>query len=163
MTHASTLHYTNEIVRTAVFGFWRRTAGGLIVVWPLCALLLLGLWYRGFTPWWVLAFGAVIVLTGGLAAALFLVHYAGSMRRFHALADQAVLFRAEENSFTLEAPMGTTTFNWSVVKELWKFKDCWLILYSKAQFNTLPLADIPQEMRTFVELKIRSAGGKVIG
>ncbi len=59
--------------------------------------------------------------------------------------------------------MGTTTFNWSVVKELWKFKDCWLILYSKAQFNTLPLADIPQEMRTFVELKIRSAGGKVIG
>jgi hypothetical protein len=163
MTYATQLQYTDALVRRAIAAYWRRTVGGLIYVLPVCVAVLVGCWYRGFTPWWVFAFGVIVLAVSGLAVALFAVHYRSSMLRFRALGDQAVAFRVDDHSFTLEAPMGTTTFQWPVVKELWKFNDVWLLLYSKAQFNTLPLADISEDMRSFVESKIRAAGGKIVG
>ena len=61
----------------------------------------------------------------------------------------------------MASAIGTTTFNWSTIKEIWQFDDFWLLLFSRAQFATLPTACLPAEMRDFIAEKVRSAGGKV--
>jgi YcxB-like protein len=71
------------------------------------------------------------------------------------------LFRAEESSFTMISDIGTTTLQWSAVKELWQFSNVWLLLYSKAQFTTLPLACLPPETQAYIVQRVRTAGGKV--
>jgi hypothetical protein len=72
-------------------------------------------------------------------------------------------FRADESSFTMSSDIGTTTLQWSAVKELWQFQSVWLLLYSKAQFTTLPLACLPLETQAHIVQCIRAAGGKVDG
>ncbi len=73
------------------------------------------------------------------------------------------LFRAEASSFTMSSDIGTTTLQWSAVKELWQFQNVWLLLYSKAQFTTLPLACLSPETQAYIVQCIRDAGGKVDG
>jgi hypothetical protein len=46
---------------------------------------------------------------------------------------------------------------------VWKLKSCWLLLFSKAHFMTFPLANVSEEMRTFILQRIAANGGKVDG
>jgi hypothetical protein len=39
---------------------------------------------------------------------------------------------------------------WSTVKEIWRFPDFWLLLFSKAQFATIPAQCVPMAMQDFV-------------
>ncbi|KQZ30488.1 hypothetical protein [Duganella sp. Root1480D1] len=39
----------------------------------------------------------------------------------------------------------------------------WLLLFSKAQFITLPLETVSQEMQAFVLKSVQASGGKVVG
>ena len=63
----------------------------------------------------------------------------------------------------MSSDIGTTTLQWSVVKELWQFPTVWLLLYSKAQFSTLPLACLSPETQAYIVQCVRAAGGKVDG
>ena len=63
----------------------------------------------------------------------------------------------------MTSDVGTTTLQWSAVKELWQFPSVWLLLYSKTQFSTLPVACLPPDLQTFVQERVREAGGKVAG
>lgn len=164
MSHQATLIYTERVLREAAFAYWRRSVGvGFLVALTVVALSLGVLVAQGETSWLVGVLGSVLVLGVAFAAALYFIHYRNSLRRLRDMGNPQATFRAEESSFTLSSGIGTTTLQWSAVKELWQFPGVWLLLYSKAQFSTLPVACLSVEMQAYVMQRVRDAGGKVCG
>lgn len=164
MFHQATLIYTEPLLREAVFAFWRRSVGaGFLVALTVVALSLGILVAQSGTSWLIGALATILLVGFAVAAAVYFVHYRNSLRKFREMGSPQATFRAEESSFTISSNIGVTTLQWSAVKELWQFPNVWLLLYSKAQFSTLPLACLPPEMRAYVVQRIQAAGGKVGG
>jgi hypothetical protein len=118
---------------------------------------------QGAASWLIGAVAAVVVIATALAAALYVVYYRKSLRKFRQMDKPQATFRADESSFTMSSDIGTTTLQWSAVKELWQFSSVWLLLYSKAQFSTLPLACLSPETQAYIVQRVRASGGKVDG
>lgn len=164
MLHEAKLIYTDSLLRQAVLAFWYRSIGiGFVVALGVVAICLSIVIAQGEAVWLVGALASVLVLGTVFAAALYVVHYRNSLRKFREMGNAQATFRADESSFTLSSPIGTATLQWTAVRELWQFRSVWLLLYSKAQFSTLPLACMSSEMQAFVVQRVRSTGGKVDG
>ena len=164
MPHEATLIYSTTLLRQAVFAFWKRSVGvGFFVALLIAAIGLVVLVALGQSSWIIGGLGAVLVLGTAFPIVVYVVHYRRSLQKFHQMDNPQATFRAEESSFTMVSDIGTTTLQWSAVKELWQFSNVWLLLYSKAQFTTLPLACLPPETQAYIVQCVRAAGGKVDG
>ena len=164
MSHEATLIYSEALLRQAVFAFWRRSVGvGFLAALLVAVLGLVVLVAQGMASWLVGTIAAVLVLGIGYAAAVYVVHYRNSLRKFRQMDKPQATFHADESSFTIISDIGPTTLQWSAVKELWQFPSVWLLLYSKAQFTTLPLACLLPETQEYIVQRVRESGGKVDG
>lgn len=72
-------------------------------------------------------------------------------------------FLAEDASFTITSGLGSVTVGWSSIREVWRFEQFWLLLFSKGQFSTSPLACVPAEMQAYIQQRVRATGGKIVG
>lgn len=164
MSHEATLIYSEALLRQAVFAFWRRSVGvGFLAALLVAVLGLVVLVAQGMASWLVGTIAAVLVLGIGFAAAVYVIHYRNSLRKFRQMDKPQATFRADESSFTIVSDIGPSTLQWSAVKELWQFPSVWLLLYSKAQFTTLPLACLSPETQAYIVQRVRESGGKVDG
>jgi len=164
MPHEATLIYSESLLRQAVFGFWHRSVGiGFFVALLIAALGLVVLVALGQSSWIIGGLATVLAVGMAFAIVVYVVHYRRSLQKFRQMNSPQATFRAEESSFTMVSDIGATTLQWSAVKELWQFSNVWLLLYSKAQFTTLPLACLPPETQTYIVQRIRESGGKVDG
>ena len=162
MSHEATLIYSESLLREAVFGFWRRSIGmGFILMLVALTVVLGVLVALGAPVWIIVTLVVLLVLAAAVAVALYIGYYRNSLRKFRTMSTPRATFRADESSFTMTSDAGTTTLQWSAVKELWQFPNVWLLLYSKTQFSTLPLACLPPDIQAFVQERVREAGGKV--
>ena len=162
MLHEATLIYSESLLREAVFGFWRRSIGMGFILMLVALVVILGVLVALGAPVWIIVTLAVLlILAAAVAVALYIGYYRNSLRKFRTMSTPRATFRADESSFTMTSDAGTTTLQWSAVKELWQFPSVWLLLYSKTQFSTLPLACLPPDIRAFVQERVREAGGKV--
>ena len=164
MSHEVTLIYSETLLRQAVFGFWRRSIGtGFIMMLMALAVILGVLVTQDVAFWIIVTLTVLLVIAAIVAGALYIVHYRNSLLKFRQLDKPQSTFRADESSFTLSSDIGTTTLQWSAVKELWQFPTVWLLLYSKSQFTTLPLACLSPETQAYIVQRVRESGGKVDG
>jgi hypothetical protein len=164
MQRDATLSYSEPLIRSAVLAFWRRTLGlGFFVALLTVAVGLVVLRVQGAAGWVLGAVGAVLVMGALFMVALYFVHYRRALHTFRKMGGHAATFRAEDSSFTFSSAIGSTTLRWSAVAELWQFSNVWLLLYSKAQFSTLPVACVSHELLAFVRERVQAAGGKVDG
>jgi len=164
MPHEATLIYSTTLLRQAVFAFWRRSVGlSFFVALLIAALGLVVLVALGQSSWIIGGLATVLAVGAAFAIVVYVVHYRRSLHKFRQMDTPQATFRADESSFTMTSDIGTTTLQWSAVKELWQFSNVWLLLYSKAQFTTLPLACLPPETQTYIVERIRESGGKVDG
>ena len=164
MPHEATLIYSESLLRQAVFAFWRRSVGlGFILMLVVLAAILVGIIALGAPSWLIVTLAVILAIAAGVAAALYVGYYRNSLRKFRTMEKPQATFCADESSFTMSSDAGTTTLQWSAVKELWQFPSVWLLLYSKTQYSTLPLACLPPETQAFVQERVREAGGKVAG
>src|SRR5262245_969518 len=164
MPHEATLIYSKALLNQAVFAFWWRSVGvGFFVALLIAALGLVALVALGQASWVIGALATVLALGVAFAIFVYVVHYRRSLQKFRQMDKPEATFHAEESSFTMSSDIGTTTLQWSAVKELWQFPNVWLLLYSKAQFTTLPLACLPPDTQAYIVQRIREAGGKVDG
>ena len=164
MPHEATLIYSKELLNQAVFAFWRRSVGvGFFVALLIAALGLVVLVALGQASWLIGALATVLALGIAFPIFVYVIHYRRSLHKFRQMDNPEATFHAEESSFTMSSDIGTTTLQWSAVKELWQFPNVWLLLYSKAQFTTLPLACLPPDTQAYIVQRIRESGGKVDG
>lgn len=162
MTYQASLTYSKPLLRKAVLAYWRKSVGaGFLVALLIIACSLAALLYEGNTSWVVGALGVSLIIGIAFPLLIYIVHFQNAMRKLHDMGEPNAVFSAEEASFTVTSGIGTTTLAWSTVSEVWRFKTFWLVLFSKAQFITLPLAGIPSEMQAYVVRRIEASGGKV--
>lgn len=155
MPHQTTLIYTESLLRQAVFNFWRRSIGvGLPFAMLWVAASLAWLVWRGDSSWVVGVLASVLVVAVLLAATVYAVHYRNAFAKLHGMPSMQAELVADETGFTVTSELGSSTLPWSSVTEIWRFESCWLLLFSKAQFITLPLACVPAEMQGFIELRV---------
>jgi hypothetical protein len=93
--------------------------------------------------------------------ALYAIHYGNVFRKLREMGAPKARFIAEESTFTVESEAGRSTLRWSSIKEVWRFRGFWLLLFSKAHFMTIPLAGLTESMREFVLEQVRACGGKI--
>lgn len=164
LKHQTTLVYTEALLRRAVFAFWLRTVGiGFLVALALLACSLAFLLWRGDRSWFVGALGAFLVFGLGFAALVHRVHLHQSLAKFRAMATPQAELVLDETSFTMTSNLGSSTLHWPAVTEVWRYPTFWLLLFSKAQFVTLPLADVPSDAQALILNRVAAAGGKVVG
>jgi hypothetical protein len=164
MQYDAKLNYDNSLLREALHGYWWRTVTGrllLAVVVTFSALVYL--WHSGDRSWHIGAAGAILVFGVGMIADVYLVHSANMKRKLKDMGAPEATFSATESSFTIVSGAGSATLPWSSVTDVLKLKHCWLLSFSKAQFITVPLAGVSEEMRKFILQRIEAAGGKING
>jgi riboflavin transporter FmnP len=162
MQHRTTLRYTERLVAQAVRAFWRKTIGlGLMFAVPLMVAFLVWLLVGGDRSWVVGLTAAVILLGIGMPVAVYVVHYRNSMGKFREMAQPVAEFVADDDMVTLSSDRGTTSLKWNAVTEVWRFESLWLLLFSKSQFVTLPLQDVPAPMQAFILDRVKASGGKI--
>jgi hypothetical protein len=156
------LHYSEALIRRAVFAFWWRATGwlyflaGLVVLIAFCY----GLW-SGDRSWWVGVFGTILGMAVIVAAALYIVHLRDSLNRFRRMRNPQATFELGEERFRVSSDVGTSEMDWKTITEIWCFPDFWLLKLSRAQFITLPAADLSADARDFILAKAKSCGAKV--
>ena len=162
MDRSTTLHFTKPLLRQAVRGFWWRVVGfRFLLALVLVATGLIMAVQRGDTSWLVGVLGSVCALGIGFAVALYVVHYRNSVNKLHAMGRPHATLEVCDSQMTVSSGAGTSSFPWATVTEVWQFNTCWLLVLSKSQFLTLPLADLPPELAAFLLARVRAAGGKV--
>jgi uncharacterized membrane protein (DUF485 family) len=162
MTHQVTLHYDEQLLRRAVRSFWLRTIGlPFIVLIALAAVFLVARIFSGDRSWLVGVLAAILAMCIAMAIAVYVAHYRQSMKKFRAMQVPEATLSASEDSFTVASELGSSTLRWSSVTEVWQYPTFWLVFFSKAQYITLPLADIAPEARTFILGRIQDSGGKI--
>lgn len=162
MKHEATLIYTQQLIRSAVFAFWRRTVGvGFGVAIAMVAGSLAYLLWVGNRSWVVGVEATVLLFGVAIALTVYVVHYRNAIAKLRQMPSLQATFVAEEQQFTATSAIGSTTLAWASVKELWRFESCWLLLFSKAQFMTLPLDGLPAEMQAFILERLRASGAKI--
>jgi len=164
MHFTATLTYDKALLRKAAFAFWRRSVG---VFFPLVLLSLSGyLAVQAVTSrrdWLWGAMTASVLLGYLVCGAVFVVHYRSGLTKLRDMGSPIAEFTAQDDSFTLTSSIGTACMKWSSVTGVWRFESFWLLLFSRANFSTLPLQNVTPEMQSFVLDRIRSFGGKVDG
>jgi hypothetical protein len=161
-TFEATLVYDEALVREAVFGFWWRSVQRrTLVAWAISAALVAWLWSTGDRSWLVGLLGAALLFSAAMIAAVYHVHRANAMRRLADMGAPTAILTAGADSFTVMSGAGSSTLPWSAIREVWQLERCWLLLLSKAQFMTLPLATVPEEMRRFIAARVAAAGGAI--
>lgn len=160
--HETTLIYTETLVKRAVLRYWRRTLGVGYAIALLMVIVSFGALVVLDTDLWILAaLGGTIVLAVGFSIVVYAVHYSSSMGRFRRMDVPAARFIADEDTFAFVSPIGEAKLQWSIIREVWRYKDLWLILYAQGGFNVIPIAGVTQDMRDFIEQRVAAAGGKL--
>ena len=161
MSLQANLRYNKNIIRQAVLCFWWRTVGPMfLVVNGTLLIVFVALLYQRDYSWRVGVLGSVISAGILIVLAIYFSQYRNSLAKFRAMGEPSALFIADESSFTITSDTGSATLAWSSIKELWKFESVWLLLFSKAQFITLPLSDLPLDMQTIISKKVKLTGVK---
>ncbi|PTT89163.1 hypothetical protein DBR42_08380 [Pelomonas sp. HMWF004] len=135
----------------------------MLIALAICAGMLGFLLAQGDRSWVVGLLGSAVIFGAAFVVAIYVVHYRNAMQKLRDMGSPRATFRASDNSFTVSSDVATSTVPWSTVTQIWKFENCWLLLFSKAQFMTLPLASISQDMQAFVLARVAAAGGKADG
>ena len=164
MPHQLTFTYTESLLRRAVFAFWWRTVGvGFFLTMAVLAGSLVFLFGQGNRSWMAGAIGTVLLLALVFAAMVYFVHLRNTLGKFRAMGALSATVEVGESSFAMSSGLGSASVGWSAVTELWQFESFWLLLFSKAQFVTFPLASIPAETQLFIVSRVKAAGAKVVG
>ncbi|WP_369935902.1 YcxB family protein [Xanthomonas tesorieronis] len=160
--HRATLSYDRTLIRQAVASYcWRVLGLRYVVALALVAGPLIFLVRIGNASWLVGVLATVLALGIAFPLALYATHYRNALRRLDAMGAPLGTLEASETSLSLSSGAGTATMPWAAVSEVWRFDACWLLLLSKSQFVTLPLADLTPEAAEFIRTRVLAAGGKV--
>ncbi|QWF16878.1 YcxB family protein [Lysobacter capsici] len=141
--------YTQAMVRDAVRTFvWRRVVVAEKGLWlaasALLAFVVFLLW-RGDRSWLVGALSIVVLLPPLLLALVWRVHHRNTVGKFRNMPAPEATFVFAEDALMIESGLGSASIPWSSLVEAWERPGYWMLFTSKAQFLTLPVADLSED------------------
>jgi hypothetical protein len=156
------LHYSETLIRRAVWSFWRRVVDWrFYLAMALVSLSFVSSLVSGDRTWRVGVSGAVLLLGILFAAAIYIVHFRRGIARFRSMKLPEASLEIGDERFRVTSDLGSSELPWSAITEVWQFPDFWLLFLSRAQFITLPLADLDAEARAFLLDRTKAHGAKI--
>lgn len=161
-SHQVTVILTPEIVQTAGRHFMRRfivrsSISDLVFVSIGLTLGLTGIISRELAIGWIVAGLALIVLI--LVIALKYVRLAKA--KFAAMTDPQITYTCTDSTFGAKSCLGSTEVPWKTITQIWKFNDVWLLFFGNQGYSTLPVTLVGMDVASFIEERVKAAGGKV--
>jgi hypothetical protein len=152
MEYTVRVTYDRAMIGEAAWRYWRRSIGWVMPLasWLLLVVLVL-LLRSGDRSWVVGVLGAILVLALAVAAAIFVVPYRRALARFQAMSSPSAEFVFRESGFAVRSELGASEVGWNTVERILRAKRVWLLVLRGATYLTLPLADLPREVREFIE------------
>ncbi len=149
--------WSPDLVKLGARRFIVRQVGRrMLVFMGFLAVLIALLALLGQPLWWLLGIVALIPLL------LWLVYYYRITHIRYEMPDRRVTVRVELDSITFETSEHRSTLKWSGIKKLWSFSDVLLLFtYTKQTYSALPVAPLGEELRRYIESKVRENGGEV--
>lgn len=148
------LRYSEETVRKAVKEFYKRTVGmSLPIVFGLMLVFFVYLLATGNTSWITGLVGSALAFALVFLIALYVAHYRNSMQRFRAMRDPTAILELHDDSLTIRADSGSNEIPSTSIAEVWSYDDFWLVFLSRAQFFTIPIADLGRDAQTEISSK----------
>ena len=161
MKHIVKLRYDEPLIRKAVSAFWWKSIGKKAVIGiPLSTVCAIYIVSRGNWFWTVIVLMSVLAIVSLLLVALYIAHKKHAVDKLHTMVEPTAEIRVDADSFSITSELEARELNWSVLPDLWKFDDFWLLFFAKADFVTLPLVSIPIEMRNFISEQIQRSESK---
>lgn len=156
------LNFNPSLLRQAVGGFWWRVTGlRFFMALTVVAIGLVVAIHQGDTSWVTGVMGSVLVAGILFSVALYVVHYRNTFQKLRDMGSPQAMLEASDNGLSLSSGAGSASIPWTAIEEIWRLKGCWLLLLSRSQFFTLPLADVTPELQAFILAKVRVSGGRV--
>ncbi|WP_267226605.1 YcxB family protein [Dyella silvae] len=156
------LNFNPPLLRQAVRGFWWRVTGlRFFIALAAVAIGLVVSIHEGDTFWVTGVLSSVLVAGILFSVALYVVHHRNTFQKLRDMGSPQATLEASDNTLSLSSGAGSASIPWAAVVEIWQLKDCWLLLLSKSQFFTLPLADVTPELKAFILAKVQVSGGRV--
>lgn len=162
MASAFTAQYSESLVRAAVTRFWLRSLGWRFAV-TLFALGALTA-HRvaiGDRSWWVGVLGAVVCFSLALGVLGWFAQRRRAMEALRDLEDGRATFTVREDRLIVRSKRAAAELPWNVIKQVWRYPDLWLLVYSPSGFSTLPLGGVPPEALAEIVTRVRKAGGRL--
>lgn len=160
--HQAALKYNPPLLRQAVVGFWWRATGfRFFIALAAVAFGLVASVREGDASWVTGVLGGVLIAGILFPLALFAVHYRNTFQKLKAMGSPQATLEASDSALSLSSGAGSASIPWTAITEIWQLKGCWLLLLSRSQFFTLPLADLTPALKDFILAKVRASGGKV--
>jgi len=156
------LQYSEEIVRSAVKEFCKRSIGlGLPVAFGLMLMFFIYLLWTGNTSWITGVVGSVLAFAVVMVITLYVAHYRNSMQRIRAMRQPKALLELSSDSLTIKADSGSSNVPSKSITEVWAYEDFWLVFLSRAQFFTIPLANMDSDSQAKIRSKFDDWGLKI--
>jgi hypothetical protein len=113
-------------------------------------IALVSLVLRGERGWLVGFMAAGVLCVVAIVASVFIAHSRNTIGRFRKMRSPEATFDCTDQDFTLTSEMGTATMPWSAVEAVWRYPRFWLLVFSPAQFVTLPLECLSAEAQALI-------------
>ena len=157
-----TLKYSEKFIRNAVRSYWWKNIGPFF---PLISVLLAAyVIYRavnGDRSWFIGVVGTVVVLGSVVMIASYFVHLRRSLSRLKRMKTPEATLELSEETFKVVSDVGTSEFQWSLIKKLWCFEHAWLLMFSGSEFMTLPIDDLSEQSKQFIAERVKANGAKI--
>lgn len=154
--------YSDKTVNAAVKHFWIKSQRHNLIVGPIVLLLACGLWFvTGNESWLTATLIALCFVLIIVSIAVYFVYRYRSFRVFREMESPRATWRFTDDAFSVKSDVGRAEFKWRIVKKLWRFDDVWLLLYTNHTYSTLPVEEVPEEVKQFIVDRVQSHGGKV--
>jgi hypothetical protein len=157
-----TLTYSEKFIKEAVRSYWWKTVGPLF---PLVSLLLAAfVVYRainGDRSWFIGVLGAVVIIGVVMMIASYFVHLNRSLARLRRMKTPEATLELGKERFRVVSDVGASEIQWSLIKQLWRFKHAWLLLFSGSEFMTLPIDGLSEQIKEFITERAKENGVKI--
>ena len=156
------LKYSEPFIREAIRAYWWKQIG---LVFPVVTVLLTAfLVYRlanGDRSWVAGTLGSVITLGIVTMVASYYVHLRRSLKRLRRMKSPEATLELGDERFRVASDIGTSELEWSLINQVWCFKNVWLLFFSAGEFMTLPVTEISPESKSFILEKAKANGAKI--
>jgi len=151
-----TLHYSEGLLRRAVRAFWWQAIGWGRAAWlAFVATLLVVLVWKGDRSWAVGLLGGTLGCAVLVSATVYVTHHRASLARFRRMRVPEATLELGDERFRITSDLGTSELGWDAVSGVRRYPEFWLLYFSRAEFITLPAADLPDEARALILARAR--------
>lgn len=156
MNREITVKYSRELIKLAVWKFWTRTIGvtGFVGFAIVCVAFLYFL-FVGDRSWFLGFLGAVVAIGLLVGIVSYRIYLNRSMEKFRRMDEPTAKLRFTDERIGIESSIGWTELSWKMIEAIWKYPSVWLIFIAKQGYITLPTADLDEEIKQFIALKLR--------